>query len=208
MTADSSPWDKDYTTRGRIWGGSPHVLPELPAGSYVLEMGSGSGKTLGALVTRSYEVVAIDFSREAAEMSHRTIRRYESGDAVGADARHLPFPAGIFNCVIAFHVIGHMQKEDRMTIALESARILRRGGRLLFRGFSADDLRAGSGSIVEEGTRRRSAGMIIHYFNEEEVLSLFRAFITDTIQTHRWMMRVRRKDFARAEIVAVFTKPD
>lgn len=141
-------------------------------------------------------------------MSRRIVGGHVGADILVADARHLPFPAGTFDVVIAFHVISHMLQEDRKKIASESARLLRRGGQLLFRGFSVEDMRAGSGAIVEEGTSRRGAGILTHYFTDKEVLLLFDTLMPETIHIHRWMMRVRGRDLARAEVTAVFSKPD
>ncbi|MBP1928443.1 SAM-dependent methyltransferase [Methanolinea mesophila] len=43
-------WDTGYRTRGRVWGGSPGLVPELPAEGRILELGCGDGKTLSFLV--------------------------------------------------------------------------------------------------------------------------------------------------------------
>jgi methylase of polypeptide subunit release factors len=82
MTGLQSPWDQDYTSRGLLWGGNPAVVPDVPAGSRILEIGCGSGKTIGALMHRSCDITAIDFSYKAVEMSRRVIGRYPAGDTM------------------------------------------------------------------------------------------------------------------------------
>ena len=69
MVPDSGAWEEDYTRRGMLWGGVIHDLPDLPLRSRVLELGSGNGKTLRAMIQRGWDVTAIDFSPRAVTMS-------------------------------------------------------------------------------------------------------------------------------------------
>jgi SAM-dependent methyltransferase len=199
-------WEQDYRTRGRLWGGAPVLLPGILAGTRVLDIGCGHGKTLESLVNYSHDITAIDFSKEAVAMSHRFLVPYDSGDALVADGRRLPFIDDAFGGVIARHVISHLHKEGRMAIASEAARILQPCGRLFFFGFSTDDMRNGTGREVEENTFSRGTGIITHYFTEPEVEALFCGLRKEFINTESWKMRVRGRDLLRAEIVAVFSK--
>jgi MPBQ/MSBQ methyltransferase len=199
-------WDEDYRSRGQLWGGSPAPLPDIPAGSRVLEIGCGSGKTISALVHRSCHITAVDFSEKAVAMTRRVMIRYHEGDAGVADARNLPFRDNAFGCVVARHVIGHMRRDDRMAVAREAARVLQPGGRLMLGVFSVDDLRNGVGKKVEDATYLRGAGIITHYFTGPEVETLFLTLEKESVTNRRWTMRVRGRDLLRAEIVAIFTK--
>jgi len=208
MTDSRTAWDKDYRSRGQLWGGAPVLLPlsllDMPAGSRVLEIGCGSGKTVSALMGRSCEIIAFDFSTKAVELSQRVLGRYHSGDAIVADARNLPFLEHTFGFIVASHVIGHIQKEERNTIAKEVERVLQPGGRLLLQEFSVDDMRNGTGKKVEDSTFLRGTGVLTHYFTENEVKTLFSPLIRESVRTRYWTMRVRGRDLRRAEIVAVF----
>ncbi len=159
MTDLRTAWDDDYRSRGQLWGGSPASLPEIPAGSRVLEIGCGSGKTAGALLHRSCDVTAIDFSEKAVEMTRQIMMRCDKGDAVVADARYLPFHDNTFECVVARHVIGHVRIEGRRAVAREAARVLQPAGHLVVQVFSVDDMRNGSGRQVEDGTFLRCGGL-------------------------------------------------
>jgi hypothetical protein len=64
----------------------------------------------------------------------------------------------------------------------------------------------GQGEMVEEGTYLRGAGILTHYFTEEEVELLFCDLLPISVSTHRWKLRVKGKDLARAEVEAVFLK--
>jgi ubiquinone/menaquinone biosynthesis C-methylase UbiE len=206
MTDLRTVWDEDYRSRSQLWGGSPVPLPDIPSGSRVLEIGCGSGKTIGSLVHLSCDITAIDFSEKAVEMTRRAMMRCDAGDAVVADGRHLPFHNNAFGCVVARHVIGHMHKDDRMAAAREAARVLQPGGRLVLEVFSIDDLRNGAGKKVENATYLRGAGIITHYFTEPEVETHFPTLEKDSVSTRHWTMRVRGRDLLRAEIVAIFLK--
>jgi SAM-dependent methyltransferase len=197
-------WDKDYRSRGRLWGGGAKNLPELPEGSRVLELGCGDGKTLAAMQGRGWDVTAIDISPEALRLS-----RSAQGTGVSlllADARHLPFKGESFDAVFAFHVTGHVLQAGRELIAREVGRVLRPGGRLFFREFGAEDMRAGRGEEVEPGTFRRGSGVITHYFTEEEAAGLFCHLTALSLQTRGWKMKVNGEDFWRCEVEAVFFK--
>ena len=206
MTDLKTAWEQDYRTRGRLWGGAPVLLPGIPAGTRVLDIGCGNGKTLEALVNHTCDITAIDFSKEAVAMSRQFLVSYDSGDAMVADGRRLPFADDAFGSVVARHVIGHLNKEGQMAIASESARVLQPCGRLFFFEFSTDDMRNGTGREVEENTYRRGTGIITHYFTVPEVEALFGGLRKESISTRYWKMHVRGRDLIRAEIVAVFSK--
>jgi len=195
-------WDKDYTSRGRLWGGGVKDLPVLPEGSCVLELGCGDGKTLSALHGGG-NIVALDVSREALHLARRA-----RADAhfILADASRLPLREKSFDTVFAFHVAGHLLAADRQALAAEAARMLVPGGQLFFRDFCDQDMRAGRGEEVEPGTFRRGSGILTHYFTEDEVKELFCSLRPACIGTHCWKMRVKGESHLRAEVQAVFLK--
>ena len=206
MTDLQTAWEQDYRTRGRLWGGAPVLLPGILAGTRILDIGCGNGKTLEALVNRLNDITAIDFSKEAVAMSQRFLASYNSGDALVADGRRLPFADDTFGFVVARHVIGHLHKEGRMAIVSEAARVLHPCGRLFFLEFSTDDMRNGTGREIEENTYCRGTGILTHYFTEPEVEALLGGLRKESISTRNWVMRVQGRDLNRAEIVAVFSK--
>lgn len=203
---DTRIWDDAYLRRGRLWGGTTSRLPLPPPGSRVLELGCGSGKTAAVLAGENRELVAVDFSRAAVVMNRTREMVHPGSELVVADARTLPFRKETFDAVFAIHVIGHMMYVDRRHAAAEIIRVLARGGTLVFRSFSHNDFRSGQGEETEQGTFRRGTGIITHYFDEEEVVDLFRPLATISIQSFPWTLRVRGSDLAREEITAIFKK--
>lgn len=199
-------WDKDYQTRGRLWAGGLPSLPDLPSGSRVLELGCGNGKTLSAMLRYPWTIAALDVSAEAVLLGR--VAAQEKADFLVADACHVPFRDLSFDAVFAFHVIGHALHADREKMTSEATRVLKRGGKLFFRDFGVEDMRSGTGVEVEPGTFRRGLGVTTHYFTEDETEDLFGMMKPVTVLTHKWKMRVRGKDFLRAEVEAEFQKID
>ena len=204
MDSYQKAWERDYKSRGRLWGGGLPSLPDLPSGSRVLELGCGNGKTLSAMLCYPWTIAALDISDEAVRLGR--IAAPERADFLVADACLLPFRALAFDAVFAFHMVGHMFHADRMTMASEVTRVLKHGGKLFFRDFGMEDMRAGMGEEVEPGTFVRGQGVTTHYFTEDEAENLFSLMKPVVILTHKWKMRVKGKDLLRAEIEAVFQK--
>lgn len=195
-------WDKDYACRGRLWGGAVIDLPPLPEGSLVLELGCGDGKTLSAL-PGDWGVVGLDVSSQALRLASRA---RADVSLIQADASCLPLRERCFDAVFAFHVVGHLLAADRRALAREAARVLKPGGRIFFRDFCDQDMRAGQGAEVEPGTLRRGSGILTHYFTENEVKELFCQLRPLSIGTHCWNMRIKGEDHLRAQVQAVFLK--
>ncbi|MEI7648306.1 MAG: class I SAM-dependent methyltransferase [Methanomicrobiales archaeon] len=206
MRDESGAWEKEYLCKGSVWGGAVHHLPVLPQGSRVLELGCGNGKTLSAMIGRSWDVTAIDFSSSAVAMSRMNTGTLQKAEVCVADARHLPFAHCGFDAVFAFHILSHLDKMDSTRAVAEGVRVLKTGGILYFSGFSTEDFRSGKGSTVEDGTVKRGSGICTHYFTEQETQELFSNLTLETMTTERWFMRVRGQDFPRAEIQAAFIK--
>ena len=201
---DDGGWDRDYRQRGRLYGGGVR-LPALPRGARVLELGCGDGRTLAALAARPCVAVGLDQSSAAL-----TLCRPAAGGAapllVRGDARRLPFRDGSFDAVLLLHVLDHGRADERRAMATEAVRVTAPGGRLHLRVFSREDLRAGSGREIEDGSRLRATGVLTHYFTEEEIASLFRSCRPLRLETVRWQLRVRGADLPRAEIEAVLER--
>ena len=195
-------WNDDYRRRGRLWGGGAKNLPMLDAGSTVLELGCGDGKTLAGMPC-DWMICAVDISPEALGLSRKST---EDAELILASACLLPFKNESFDAVFAFHVTGHLLALDRQALAREAARVLRRGGKLFFREFGKEDMRAGHGQELERDTFRRGSGIFTHYFDESEVRGLFNDLKPASIGTHRWKLRVKGHDLVRAEVEAVFLK--
>jgi ubiquinone/menaquinone biosynthesis C-methylase UbiE len=206
MVPGTGEWEKEYSRKGVLWSGVTHDLPELPAGSRVLELGCGNGKTLSAMIQRGWDITAIDLSGKAVALSRHAVKGLSTADLIVADARTVPFKSNLFDAVLAIHVIGHAHEPDRVLIAGEVSRILKPGGILFFCDFSTRDFRFGKGNNTELSTFKRGTDITTHYFTREEVIDLFFELSPSSIALHDWLMRVRGKDLGRSEVKGIFSK--
>lgn len=203
--AAQAAWEREYQSRGRKYGRAPRVLPSLAPGARVLEAGCGDGKTLSAMISRDWTIHALDFSRSALGLC-KCNPGMAAADFILGDAAALPFRDKTFDAVFLSHITGHATEPVRTTIASESFRVLKSGGRLFFRGFSTADFRAGTGTAAGPSTRLRGDGISTHYFTRDEVIQLFSLFIPVSVTEERWLMKIRGRYLLRAEIAGEFMR--
>ena len=198
-------WDAAYRKSGRRYGGAPPDLPSFQPGSRVLEVGCGDGKSLRAMAGRGWDIIAIDFSRDALRISTRH-HHLQDVRFIQANALALPFTDKSFDAVVISHLLGHIPESERSLVASETERILIPGGVVFIRVFSTRDFREGKGVPIGSHTYQRGDGIITHYFSREEVESLFPALVLTGVRSEEWTMVVRREHLTRSEITAEFRK--
>jgi len=180
-------WQSDYELRGPRWGGASYLLPEIPDNALILETGCGNGKTLSSLGPNA---IGIDISTTAVKLA--------GSSALVGDIRFLPFNDEIFDIIFCWHVLGHLSSSERRTAADEMLRVLKPGGVLYFKDFSRNDFRYGKGIEVEPSSFLRGDGIVTHYFEREELMSLFGSSV---ISTASWDLRIKGVDNHREEIL-------
>jgi SAM-dependent methyltransferase len=95
--------------------------------SAVLEAGCGNGKWVLGLAGLGYDVVGMDFSKVGLRnISNRT----DSVRLAAGDVRELPFRTGIFNAILSWGVLEHLEEGPEKAI-VESLHCLTRTGKLL-----------------------------------------------------------------------------
>lgn len=203
-----NPWETQYRQSGRIQRGAAR-LPEIPAGSRVLELGCGNGKTAAALSVLPIELHAIDLSHEAVRLCREAVKNAGGKAVVKAmDGLVLDYPAGYFDVVLCTHYLAHMDANDMAKAAAEAQRVLKLEGTLFFRDFGRKDFRFGTGRKVGESpsaTFRRN-DILTHYFTANEARGLFSDLKIVKLQSEKWTMRLRTKEVDREEIVGEFRK--
>ncbi|MGY1829635.1 class I SAM-dependent methyltransferase [Geodermatophilus sp. SYSU D01180] len=111
-------------------------LLDLRPGMTVLDLGCGEGRHAFEAYRRGASVVAVDWGVPEVETTKRWLGAIaEAGEApagahhevVRGDLRHLPFPDGSIDRVIASEVLEHIP--DDGTAMAEIARVLKPGGR-------------------------------------------------------------------------------
>ena len=103
---------------------------ELGPGESVLEVGIGTGTSLGAYPAHS-RVTGIDLNEEMLMVARRKIaeRGWNNYELIPGNAESLDFPDASFDCVTAFHVVSVVSDPGRMM--REIARVVKPGGRVL-----------------------------------------------------------------------------
>lgn len=99
------------------------IRDQLPAGGRVLDLGSGSGFHAALLASWGYDVDAID-------IAGRSVPGVAYFDVAEYDGRTLPFPDGLFDAVLASHVLAHLRDVDE--VLAEVRRVLKPGGLAIF----------------------------------------------------------------------------
>jgi SAM-dependent methyltransferase len=180
-------WQADYQMRGPRWGGASYLLPKIPETALILETGCGNGKTLRSLGPNA---IGIDISPTAVKLA--------GPSALVGDICSLPFKDAVFDIIFCWHVLGHLPASSRKTAADELLRVLKPGGFLYFKDFSRNDYRYGKGIEVEPSSFLRGDGIVTHYFELEEPLSLFDSSV---ISSASWNLRIKGVNYLREEIL-------
>jgi SAM-dependent methyltransferase len=110
-----------------------YPIPELPLPDgkdrRLLDVGCSWGRWSLAAASQGYEAVGIDPSLGAVMAARRVARQIGAPTRyVVGDARHLPFPAGVFDVIYSYSVIQHFSYTDAEQAAAEMGRVLRAGG--------------------------------------------------------------------------------
>lgn len=103
---------------------------QLGAGDKVLEVGIGTGTSLGAYPAHA-SVTGIDLNEEMLAVARRKIadRGWTNYELTPGNAERLDFPDASFDCVTAFHVVSVVSDPVRMM--REIARVVKPGGKVL-----------------------------------------------------------------------------
>lgn len=165
-------WDEFYRVNGRPWRGISDlgVLP-FPANGRILEVGCGNGKTIAALTEKGYRTAGVDFSQAAIDSCRK---QFDCDvDLQVASADRLPFGDQVFDGIVIFHLLEHLQSDELSRAVSESLRVLKCGCHIVVRVFSSDDMRSDKGRRMDDGTVVRGNGIRYRYFTESELRSLY-----------------------------------
>lgn len=158
------------------------LAADLEPNSRVLDLGSGGGRHLDTLAAAGHRATGLDISARGLQVGRE--RAGVAGGAAGlvrGDFRAaLPFRDGVFDAVLSVKVLNHAAPNDIRLAFAEAARVIRPGGRFYGVVISTRDARYGDGRPVGPDTfvhdRPPEAGVVHHYFRQEEVRSLLTGF--------------------------------
>lgn len=109
-------------------------LCRLPAGSIILEVGSGSGYDLWPVLEQGYHVIASDISPASVEFIKKQVdaRFGELSNNIiylVADGQNLPLPDNSVDAIFLAACLHHF--ENQQSALTESARVLKPGGQVI-----------------------------------------------------------------------------
>ncbi len=133
-------WDELYSNQPRAWRGNTRIPDPLDGEGDALDVGCGNGKTTLKLVDMGYRTTGVDFSSKAVGSCRELLgsdATFETASATG-----LPFPDGSFDYITAVHVLEHLTDDELSVATSEFMRVLRPGGYVFTRTFTAGDLRS------------------------------------------------------------------
>lgn len=158
-------WDELYSNQPRAWRGNTRIPDPLDGEGDALDVGCGNGKTTLKLIDLGYRTVGVDFSSKAVDSCRELLGSDATFDT--ASATDLPFPDGSFDYITAVHVLEHLTDDELSVAASEFLRVLRPGGHVFTRTFTAGDLRSA----------KRAEGDIRYIYRDTETMrSSFRRF--------------------------------
>jgi 2-polyprenyl-3-methyl-5-hydroxy-6-metoxy-1,4-benzoquinol methylase len=118
--------DDDAGERGE-WIG--RLIPRVPAGGAVLDLGCGCGLPVArALVRAGFAVTGVDLSGVQIERAQRLV---PEARFVRADATEVSFPAHGFDAVVSLYMFIHLPMAEQAPLIRRIAQWLRPGGILL-----------------------------------------------------------------------------
>lgn len=205
MSEHIKAWNNEY--KSSIWRGyySLKPLDSCCKRGRLLDAGCGSGKFAIPLRMRGFEVIAVDVSPIALNISKNSSKNRELDiEHLAVNVCQLPFSDASFDVIWCYGVLQHLLQKERELAVSEFERLLRSGGLLFIEVFGNDDMRYG-GSEIESATFRRKNGIIYHYFDKNELDSLLKGFSTH-IDESRKEKRFKGERFTRHMISAIARK--
>jgi ubiquinone/menaquinone biosynthesis C-methylase UbiE len=196
----NSNWERYYSTLKRmprrLRKTAQFVVDALPdfkthKVERVLDLGCGAGRHCVLLANSGFEVVGVDFSKNALKIARRWVREEKLRVAlVRASMTNLPLNNCCLDAVISVSVIHHAFKKDIVTAVNEIYRVLRKGGWFLANLASVTDPRFGTGQMLEDNTfwireafEEKRFGELHHFFTRPELLRLLHNFPKKKVTT-------------------------
>lgn len=172
----------------------------------ILDLGCGAGRHVFFMGKENILPYGIDFSEEGVEYTKGLLNEFAMEQYVGnvkvGSLTEIPFEDNYFDGIICYGVLYYLPKTEIIKAVQEMKRVLKIGGKFLVQVRSKDDYRCQSSSckstdekntyIIDENDETKCAnsenGMLMHFFEEDELKELFSEFkdikIDKTIETH------------------------
>jgi ubiquinone/menaquinone biosynthesis C-methylase UbiE len=192
-------WNEhDWSSLGEEWTKSAEwkeriiqefLVPHVPEGATVLEIGPGGGRWTELLQSRAGKLVVVDVAERAIALCRERFADCSNIEYLVGDGRTIDVPDDSIDVIWSFDVFVHINPLDAQTYFREFRRILRPGGHALIHHNGA--LLPSSGS--QPGWRSDLTEEMVREFIQENDLHL-------VSQIHSELVK-------KADTVTVFEKP-
>jgi len=108
-----------------------HILPD----SFVLDIGCGEGRNMQSILQNTKNVYGIDNDPKAVKDAKKRFGEIETVQVAVASADNLPFENETFDTVTFLMILPNLENNKESSIS-ESARVLKKGGKLILSTFS------------------------------------------------------------------------
>ncbi len=196
MLNGTDPWELYYKRGAVTWKGSPYSLPELKIGSRVLDIGCGTGSTLIRAIDRGWDVVGVDISASALDITGKRLdQRGLECDLRVLDITDDVSDLGKFDLIFCHYILGALGKVARDLASSNIVSMMKKGSILSFEDIAVGDIREGRGRMIEEMTFIKGNGIVQHFFTLDEIKELFKDLDTSDVLIDEWthgMMKRKR----------------
>jgi len=136
---DNRGWwnSHDWSCLGEEWTPDPtwkasvlnrFLLPFVPPGGRVLEIGPGGGRWTEVLIARAARVYVLDVAEVPLRVCRHRFSRLSTVTYVRGDGRTVPLVERSIDAIWAYDVFVHVNPHDARSYVTEFGRVLRRGG--------------------------------------------------------------------------------
>ncbi|MGD2146840.1 MAG: class I SAM-dependent methyltransferase [Anaerolineae bacterium] len=176
------------------------LTAEVIPGMMVLDIGCGRGEILSHCARLGAQAYGIDYSPVAVRIAGN-LTKHEGGSRVTvADAKLLPFPSTLFDRVLMFDLVEHLQPWELQRALAEVRRVLQPEGRLIihtapnawYNRFAYPVVRfvrtlTGEGRGYPRNPRAIIPANLDVHVNEQSPLSLRKALIRARFRAQVWL---------------------
>lgn len=168
--------------------------------SKILDLGCGAGRHIYFMASENINPYGVDISQEGIEYTNELLKQNGLSATLNVSgADKIPYADDYFDGIISYGVLYYCNISEINKAAKEIFRVLKKNGKALLVVRNIKDYRHGKGKEIEKNTfliqendKSKCAfnenGMIMHFFEEEEVKQLFKGFsqvyIDELIETH------------------------
>ena len=184
-------FDLSYRTGSDVWTHTPYhktalrILPSLPAGTIVLDIGSGRGIWAVKLIEQGYRVIGVDYVKSIVDKLNQDIKEYANAEKIRfiqAEATDLPFIDNSIELATEIGLMQHFDHDHQLKYVAELQRIIKPGGYVLSVNLSDQTPRyLDFTPKTKNNSPYEKFGVSYTFFSKEEVAEMFGQYGFTTI---------------------------